>query len=636
MENKNIEYVVGIDLGHGETSAAICPMQWDKSVSDLDDVKDLEMGSNKKAIPSAITIIDENTAYIGDAAFDPGVLKKATLRVCFKQAPKDITGDAEKIMIRFMKEVYKCIRQKTPGTLTDTNHIVYIATPSGWDSAAQQLYVHMAKLAGMPIAGVTKESRAAFVKAQQDTTTGIGRNIENGAIVFDMGSSTLDFTYMNKRLPNLIDNGYDCGASRVEKLIFGQKEQESESIRLFEQKYPKLVDYLLFAARTVKEQVYYEPTLSVKKNINFDDIIDDEDLEDERFKLAFKPGDLNMTLEQAGYIREIEEAMLDYKKKFIPDQEIYGVFLTGGASRMDFIPDLVKRCWGVDNVYRDTDPSLTISRGVAEVARLDLRTSGMDEGIEEMINHLKNSDEIYESFVDKFGYHLWDKITDAVAGKINQWAEADWDYTLINLRDWISKAVKETVEEESPMASEFIKEAIDEHTHEIQEKVNDIIASYAEQGMATPSLAITAVVPKIDGIDLSDVISGISEQLTSESSGLGTVLGSAAIGAVLGFLGPLGWIAGGTYLLGKAIFGEEKSEEQKRQEAMSKSLDYFQRQKILVDLETHWEEMQVNIKDSILASLTNDLQIVDTISSSVEQILESYKENLKSARILID
>ena len=108
---KQYEYVIGIDLGHGETSAAICPLQWDTPVEQLDEVKDLEMGGNKKVIPSAITILDDGRAYIGDAAFNPEILKQANVRVCFKQAPQNIDGEAERIMIRFMQEVYKRIRE---------------------------------------------------------------------------------------------------------------------------------------------------------------------------------------------------------------------------------------------------------------------------------------------------------------------------------------------------------------------------------------------------------------------------------------------------------------------------------------------------------------------------------------------
>ena len=194
LGKKRYEYIIGIDLGHGETSAALCPLQWDTPVGQLEPAKDLDMGGNKKVVPSAITILDDGTAYIGDSAFNPDVLKKADVHVCFKKAPRDMNGEDEKLMIRFMQEVYRYIRENNSAILTDNNHLVYIATPSGWDKMTQDLYMQMAKVAGLPIVGLTKESRAAFVRAQHDTTTGIGKNIEKGAIVFDMGSSTLDFT----------------------------------------------------------------------------------------------------------------------------------------------------------------------------------------------------------------------------------------------------------------------------------------------------------------------------------------------------------------------------------------------------------------------------------------------------------
>ena len=318
-------------------------------------------------------VLPESLESIGDAAFSPEILKQANVRVCFKQAPQNIDGEAERIMIRFMQEVYKRIRENNSAMLTDANHLVYIATPSGWDNKTQELYIEMARKAGIPMGGITKESRAAFVRAQHDVTSGLGRNIHNGAIVFDMGSSTLDFTYMNSSLKGLIDYGYDCGASHVEKSIFAELEKEDDAIKLFERKYPRLVDCLVFEARKVKEQVYFDPSLRVKKTINFNDIIDDEELEDERFKLLFKPGELNEFLNENGYIGNIENAMLDYRKNYIPNEKIYGVFLTGGASRMDFIKPLVCKCWGVDEnqVYRDQDPSLTISQGVAEVVLLE-------------------------------------------------------------------------------------------------------------------------------------------------------------------------------------------------------------------------------------------------------------------------
>lgn len=158
------------------------------------------------------------------------LLKQAKVNVCFKKKPVSIDGESEKLMMRFMKEVYRKIREHNGGMLTDGNHLVYIATPSGWDKASQDLYLRMATEAGLPMGGLTKESRAAFIRAQHDPTANLGRNIDKGAIVFDMGSSTLDFTYHNSSLTNMIDNGYDCGASAVEKSVFANLAKSSESI----------------------------------------------------------------------------------------------------------------------------------------------------------------------------------------------------------------------------------------------------------------------------------------------------------------------------------------------------------------------------------------------------------------------
>ncbi|MDE6008953.1 MAG: hypothetical protein K2G90_07060 [Muribaculaceae bacterium] len=289
IDKKKIEYVIGIDLGHGETSAAICPMQWDKLDTQLDSAKDLEMEPNRKVMPSAITITADGQAKIGTAAFDPNMLHKAKVKVCFKKKPENINGEDEKLMIRFMQEVYRKIRGNNGGMLTDNNHLVYIATPSGWDKKAQDLYLEMARKAGIPMGGITKESRAAFVRAQHDPTANLGRNIEKGAIVFDMGSSTLDFTYHNKNLPKMIDNGYDCGASHVEKSMFSKLEKSSEAIQEFRSKYPDLVDLLLFNVRMAKEDFYLDTTRKLKKTIHLGDLTDDEDFEDESFRLKYEP-----------------------------------------------------------------------------------------------------------------------------------------------------------------------------------------------------------------------------------------------------------------------------------------------------------------------------------------------------------
>ena len=640
IENKKkYEYVIGIDLGHGETSAAICPLQWDKGPNEEDPVKDLEMGGNRKVIPSAITILEDGTAYIGDAAFNPEVLKKATVKVCFKQAPRDINGEAEKVMIRFMHEVYVRIRENNQALLQEGNHLVYIATPSGWNKQHQALYMQMAEAAGIPIAGVTKESRAAFVRAQRNVISGLSKNVHKGAIVFDMGSSTLDFTYLNDNNENPIDYGYNCGASLVEKTIYGKKRDEVDAIRIFEKKYPKLVDYLLFQARAAKEKIYFDPSLPYKKTINFEDFVDDTELEDERFKFNFQPGQLDELLVQTGYVKQIEDAMIDFRQTKIHNQPIYGVFRTGGASRMDFIDGLVCKCWGVtsEQIYHDTDPSLTISQGVAEVARMDLKTEGMDKSLDESINALMNSEQIYDTFISDFGYELWDKVTDKIADIVNYFGEAEENFSINDLQYALAQGISETINEVSPQAPDFIQQSIETNLKDIQEKVNNIIRHYSQQGVNT-NVSYNVTIPQISEINLDGVMEGISQRITEESSGWGEVIAAAGVGGVIGLLiagGPLAWIFGGLYILWE-ILGHEPTEEEKKVKAMEKELNIEDRKKVCKELANKWEDIQEQVKQSVFSSLISDDTIEQAINTCVKQTLESYRENLKSARILID
>ena len=631
---KDIEYIIGIDLGHGETSAAICPLQWDKPVGQLGKATDLEMGGNKKVLPSAIAIMDNGDAFIGDKAFRPDILKKASVSVCFKQKPQDIDGEKERLMIRFMHEVYRLILENNPATLHDGNHCVYIATPSGWDADAQRLYFKMAEKAGLPIAGVTKESRAAFVRAQQDVTSGLGRNVSKGAVVFDMGSSTLDFTYMNlSESSSLIDNGYDCGASFIEKTVLKTAEESTEVIRRFEQKYPKLRDRLLFEARTVKEQVYFDPTAKVKRFVNFEELIDDDaDFEDERFKLMFEPGGLNRLLESVGYIKQIEDAMVDFKNNIIAGAPIYGVFLTGGASRMDFIKPLVAKVWQLpeESIHRDQDPSLTISEGVAEVARIDMRTEGMDEGLEDAINRVSQSNGVFCSFAESFGTVMKKKVKAEIADTVAVWRGSSEDRSLNDLQSGIKRNVNKAVNEAKAQASKYLNEAIEENTEQIRAMVEDIVSSYSNQGLSVKVPVLNCADIRIDSIDMDGVIENISSTIEVQS-GNWLKWALMGVGAIFGLIG-----MGVGYLAGRIFGGGNLTEEEKRQKAMAKELDRAEREKVYDAIEEKFGDIARGIDDSIDHSIARNNSLRASVRDTVKRLLNDYKAELKKARILVD
>ena len=212
------KYVVGIDFGHGETSVAICPIEWDKSAGMRESFADdicIDIPAGKKVIPSAICRVSEGF-IIGDEAFEH-MTDNNGIRVCFKQKPESLNGVAEQLMMDFMKAVYARIRESKT-ELEDGNHIVYIARPSGWvEEEAKELYRQMAIKVGIPLGGLTSESRAAIFYAKSPKV-GFAKEISKGAMVFDLGSSTLDFTYLADN-SKPIDFGYDLGASIIDNAI---------------------------------------------------------------------------------------------------------------------------------------------------------------------------------------------------------------------------------------------------------------------------------------------------------------------------------------------------------------------------------------------------------------------------------
>ena len=642
MEKRKYEYIVGIDFGHGETSAAICPLQWDTPVEQLNPARDLEMSGNKKVIPSAITILENGDIYIGEDALRPYRLQQADVHVCFKKAPKDINGEAEKLMICYMQEVYRLIRGNNPALLTDNNHLVYIATPSGWDKATQNLYLQMAKQAGLPIGGLTKESRAAFVRAQHDATTGIGKYVEKGAVVFDMGSSTLDFTYMSSG-NKLIDHGYDCGASFIEKTIYQYYKEKKDIISEFERVYHRIVPALLFEFRKVKEQYYnnmdikgkdkknyeYAPTST---RINMDELTNDDPRFDTSVKVKFEPGELNSLLERVGYVKEIENAARDFVSNHINNAPIYGVFLTGGASRMDFIKPLVSKCWNIpeSQIYRDQDPSLTISQGVAEVARMDLRTEGMDKKLEDEINRIKSEDEIFEFFSLNLINDLNTNVVSTVAEVVNTFKDDEEDWTLYGLQTVITQLVKENAETLLTSAPHLLNNAINAVTEDIRKEVESIVTHYSNQGIKVnvPQFDLSNI--NLVNVNLDTVIETISKNIEIESSNwLKYVL--MGLGSIFGLIG-----MGIGYLAGKFFGEKELSEAEKHDKAMSKLLDSTEREQVYNAIGERWDDIRNDIGESISQAIMQNNELHNTISKGTNEILENYIKELKKARILID
>ena len=630
-------YVVGIDLGHGETSAAYAEIGWGEDMGTLEPVKDIDLPQDKTfVIPSAISIEANGDLHVGADAFE---YQEAELHVCFKQRPTSINGKAEQLMIKFISEVYKLIRERVGAILTDGNHLVYIATPSGWDKETQDLYGQMAREAGMPIAGVTWESRAAFIKAQSSADSGLPQYVDKGAIVFDMGSSTLDFTYIStdvlKDNNKPIDYGYDCGASKVERLMYEKLKEDSDVVEEFEQKYPKGTDRLLFEMRKGKEEYYRKAEHKLRKTVDFYQLVSDEDLDVVR--CVYKEGELDDYLKQKGYVELISKAMKDYKENHIKGMPIHAAFFTGGASRMDFLQDLVKDLWQVDYVFRDQNPSLTISQGVAEAARSDVRSGGAGN-IKSEIRKIMNDIDVYGMFSEKLGAKMQEEIQASIATPVCSFKDADEDYCLADLEQSIQNNIESDVSNIGDWAKECMEQAFEDATTDIRDRMSKMMANYSKSDIKMGKLSAKQIeLPEMDLDLISDQIQELASSFTESASEWTGVLTAGAIGAVAGFLlGPIGWIGMGAVALWNAFFGEEETEEQKREKAKYKALDAEQRLKVYNEFDAKWGEICEQIEDSINEALS-DSAIKNKVNSQCKSVLREYAEEcLRQTRLMLD
>ena len=146
--------------------------------------------------------------------------------------------------------------------------------------------------------------------------------------------------------------------------------------------------------------------------------------------------------------------------------------------------------------------------------------------------------------------------------------------------------------------------------------------------------------PDIDMSMISEQVRALSASIMNESSGLAAAIGGAAIGgaiAALFFGGPLAWIIGGGALLANWFFGEEKTEEQKRQEAMAKDLDRDSRQKVFEEFSNNWDDICQKVYASVSKSIKGNYSLKQKINSQSKATLEAYaKECIAQTRLMVE
>lgn len=376
------KYIIGIDFGHAETSFAMCRICLDKSIEEL---KYEIVYDNEEVVPSAIAYYDGRAQRIGIEAFDACYQEEEKdfhLEIGFKTEPKNIEGSKEKIMIDFMRLFYNDkVLNSFDNRITKENHYVYIAAPSGWSETTRNLYLEMAKLAGIPVVGITKESRAAFFNVWADRFNTKKRVKTENTLIIDVGSSTVDFTYTNQYISEpMIDVEENVGASQIEESLLDKLRKNYPIIDDFCNEFPLIKNTLIYRLREFKENHNNKKSTNP---IDFRKFVKDEKYQKTSIQFWNKNNTTVNSLIVVGpefysdieeeYVKKFKLALNKFKENHLKDTSLENVILTGGGSNLLRIKDknLIAEILNIDSssIYIGGNPTKFISNGIAETGR---------------------------------------------------------------------------------------------------------------------------------------------------------------------------------------------------------------------------------------------------------------------------
>lgn len=398
---ESTEFIIGIDFGHGETSASFYNILNEEK-------EDLDILPGKKVVKSAVAILKQEgveTICIGDSAIQQAPLAD-DFQVSFKKRPSEMNEKERERMVKFMRGVYQGILDRHPD-YKNRDHRVFIARPSQdklWLDE-EDAYVAIASDAGIPVAGIQKESRSAYFRARTQPDSKIDKQVAKGVLIVDFGSSTIDFTYLNKDLAEPIDDGVNLGANAVEiaLLKYALDHPQESTMSKFAHIYgddikSNAYNQMLYKFRVAKEEFYGSnlPTFQVMVDYNL--LTSSEKAKPHLvgfggFTLSRDEVNsiLNDTL-YGNYIPSVEAAVKEFKEKKLKNNTVVCVYLTGGASRMDFVREIFMKVFGLsaDKCPSDETPSLIVSQGVAHLSYADYKTEGRAKELRKKVEKILN------------------------------------------------------------------------------------------------------------------------------------------------------------------------------------------------------------------------------------------------------
>lgn len=359
--------VVGFDLGHGESALALT------RVATTSEPQILEI-QNQRSFITAVALHPKRGVIIGDDAYTARQLDSLQVRFKSAEVHKPAVADPIKLFVRRVHELL--LEQGLIRGQPETQFVV--GCPSGWSPATRQRYAQLMQAAGLESVTIIAESRAAFIHARESRELRLSsERLKGTVLIVDIGSSTTDFTAVHNLHERYIDFGdVQLGAGLIDRAIFNwvlQRHPQQEALNAIFQRAPQYDALCELKCRTVKETFFAneyrwvdEPASDTIKLPTSPPIF---------FDVELTASDMAAILQQPllhgqDWITAYREALQQARQQMQGDLPRL-VFLTGGASRMEFTREICQAVFPEADIVRGQEPELAIARGLACAGRID-------------------------------------------------------------------------------------------------------------------------------------------------------------------------------------------------------------------------------------------------------------------------
>jgi hypothetical protein len=642
MSQDNIEQVIGFDLGHGETALAR------SSTRGNAEPEILEINRQRSQI-TAIAYDPRVGIVIGEIAYGMPGVTEFTIR--FKNKPSEATDEQRLNTQKFVEVLYQQLKAENQ-IKGEKNEHFFIGCPSGWSDKERLEYEKLFKSAGIPLLTVVRESRAALLHVKESGKFTV-EELQQAILVVDIGSSTTDLTLVQGITDKPFDLGYDLGASVIDKAILTRtltRHEHKEELENIFNEHPSYRNKCEIRCRKAKEEYFSYPAhyeapetevsvgyekIKTKKTIRFEpllnglimqEILDHLLINGRRFIENFR--DIitmaNNKMDQAGIKPGV-------------------VLLTGGPSRMEFIKETCETIFPESRCFRDTEPELTIARGLARWGRVYIRTESFVREVNEVIN--RDLDSIIKKDISTFIESLTETLTDGLINNMMRRGMRDWRekrvLTLNDLEDhmkglaikWIrsAKAKKEI----SRCVSDWVKSLY----KKLDVKLKPISRKY---GIEDNVLALEvdyhtyAFDDFMDDFSFQDDITGLEDlgALISLVTGIVITIISGGTGYALIMAGPVGLFIGAGIGIAALFGGFEVVTKIVR---TSNIYGWIRKRLSDEKITNTCEEKKPELKQGIQEMLENEPQLNNDIPQKIKQLIAiNVREQADKARLLID